>query len=458
MGSTSSRPQPAPPPPPPERTPPREDVAEHAAPPKKLRARHRFRKRRPVSTNPARRRHVDDSSERDDREPSQDISAVEERRQDSDEPATRRRAPAISSAAASASVEQDLDRSSRKSKKSVHPAAASTSPLPVSSLPVLPSISAYDSSRSPDDKHDIYERQIRQQEELQRRIQEQNHIIYLQQQQQQQQQQRQQTYLPPFSSMPASGVPVTASPALSYSPYATQTQSPPQALASQVSSHLLPVSFDGTRAPPPRLPPPLHSDQSYRALPANQFVSTSPPKAFLKRPSPSSPSRVEKPESTKRRRVLFENPIPPTSPKPTDEPFTYRRISISSNGTLKSSVPSSASSLQVNGRSILSDPIPTASKQNGSAIPETANCSGDYSEDVYEEAFECRCGHVFATKGNINRHLKTMRYDFEHARYVHPNNYVYSRIFPRTRLTKAEYNAIKERKGYVPAKKEQASV
>ncbi|KAK9474436.1 uncharacterized protein V1510DRAFT_412221 [Dipodascopsis tothii] len=71
------------------------------------------------------------------------------------------------------------------------------------------------------------------------------------------------------------------------------------------------------------------------------------------------------------------------------------------------------------------------------------------SEDptsLYTEAFEpvapgaapnarvvymCRCGHLFTTQGNINRHLRQLRYDPEHMLYVSPDNYVFSTMHSR---------------------------
>ncbi|KAK9235319.1 hypothetical protein V1525DRAFT_410363 [Lipomyces kononenkoae] len=131
---------------------------------------------------------------------------------------------------------------------------------------------------------------------------------------------------------------------------------------------------------------------------------------------------------SKRRRALFENPVPKVPPKPDDPPYFVTKS--------PAPVVAGHSSLHVNGQSILSDPPPAMIINNTSA----ANDHG------FEYNFTCRCGHRFATKGNINRHLKTLRYDDEHMKYVHPESEVFVHIFPRIRLKKSEYEAIKAKK------------
>ncbi|KAK9369474.1 hypothetical protein V1509DRAFT_619526 [Lipomyces kononenkoae] len=130
----------------------------------------------------------------------------------------------------------------------------------------------------------------------------------------------------------------------------------------------------------------------------------------------------------KRRRALFENPVPKSPPKPDDPPYFVTKN--------PAPVIAGHSSLHVNGQSILSDPPPAI-------IIKDANAANGHD---YEFNFMCRCGHRFATKGNINRHLKTLRYDEEHMKYVHPESEVFVHIFPRVRLKKSEYEAIKAKK------------
>ncbi|KAK9376551.1 uncharacterized protein V1513DRAFT_456990 [Lipomyces chichibuensis] len=188
--------------------------------------------------------------------------------------------------------------------------------------------------------------------------------------------------------------------------------SPPFAPPQFVPQHVVPSQ---PQLPPPPHPTPgppfpaatAHVSPLISTLPITDQISVSP---------------------NKRRRALFENPVPKAPPKPEDQPYFVT----------KSPVPVVAghSSLHVNGQSILSDP-PPAIIVNDANIPEGHG---------YEYNFTCRCGHRFATKGNINRHLKTLRYDEEHMKYVHPESEVFIHIFPRVRLKKTEYEAIKAKK------------
>ncbi|KAK9363590.1 hypothetical protein V1504DRAFT_437728 [Lipomyces starkeyi] len=109
----------------------------------------------------------------------------------------------------------------------------------------------------------------------------------------------------------------------------------------------------------------------------------------------------------KRRRALFENPVPNVPPTLEDQPYFVT----------KSPVPVVAghSSLNVNGQSILSDP-PPAIIVNDANIPE---------------------GHGYEYN---------FTYDEEHMKYVHPESEVFVHIFPRVRLKKSEYEAIKAKK------------
>ncbi|KAJ8098287.1 hypothetical protein POJ06DRAFT_259030 [Lipomyces tetrasporus] len=200
--------------------------------------------------------------------------------------------------------------------------------------------------------------------------------------------------------------------------------------------------------PIPRSPSPIASSAP---LAPPQFVPqpTAPPEPQLLPPIPPSMHRAPIPAATahvsplisalptaspiamspgKRRRALFENPLPRVPPVREDQPYFVTRTPIP--------VIAGHSSLNVNGQSILSDPPPPIII-NDANIPEGHG---------YEYNFTCRCGHRFATKGNINRHLKTLRYDEDHVKYVHPDNEVFVHIFPRVRLKKSEYEAIKAKK------------
>ncbi|KAK9312082.1 hypothetical protein V1524DRAFT_440380 [Lipomyces starkeyi] len=209
------------------------------------------------------------------------------------------------------------------------------------------------------------------------------------------------TYNPtirPVRRTPKKTSPVVPSPALA----------PPQF----VPQHAMPSQPQLPPLPHPTPGPPFpaataHISPLISTLPTTDQISVSP---------------------NKRRRALFENPVPNVAPTPEDQPYFVT----------KSPVPVVAghSSLNVNGQSILSDP-PPALIVNDANIPEGHG---------YEYNFTCRCGHRFATKGNINRHLKTLRYDEEHMKYVHPESEVFVHIFPRVRLKKSEYEAIKAKK------------
>ncbi|KAK7202801.1 hypothetical protein BZA70DRAFT_285059 [Myxozyma melibiosi] len=379
------------------------------------------------------------------------------------------------------------------------------------------------------ERFELMERQRKQQEELRVRL-----------EQQQQQAQYRNVYQPQLS---------TETPSFFYSQPTPTAYPHPNAYGKPLPLYEPPLSVPALQHTPahpltsphvpaimvpsqmPSLSPPAQ-DGNFRVLPANQFVSTAPESFY--RPNTTSPitppalvPQMNSPTMSydglrysdlTRRRTIFENPIPTEPPKPTDEPFQYRRIKIMSNGTLSSKIATSKmrraplarsfptlemvpanNSLQVNGRSILSDPVPLAkprkmdngrsvvtdparvklveppiedsdnnndnsvsNSKNDNSINSTStssdnsnsnnNSANDSDDDEsngsskdYEEAYECRCGHAFATKGNINRHLRTLRYDPDHMQFVHPNNVVYARIFPRTRLTQAEYSAIREK-------------
>ncbi|KAK9388569.1 hypothetical protein V1515DRAFT_410437 [Lipomyces mesembrius] len=188
--------------------------------------------------------------------------------------------------------------------------------------------------------------------------------------------------------------------------------SPPLAPPQFVPQHVVPSQ--------PQLPPLPHPTPGPRFPAATSHISP------LISTLPATDQISVSPN--KRRRALFENPVPKVPPTPEDQPYFVT----------KSPVPVVAghSSLHVNGQSILSDP-PPAMVVNDANIPEGHG---------YEYNFTCRCGHRFATKGNINRHLKTLRYEEGHMKYVHPESEVFVHIFPRVRLKKREYEAIRAKK------------
>ncbi|KAK9324488.1 hypothetical protein V1517DRAFT_317154 [Lipomyces orientalis] len=189
------------------------------------------------------------------------------------------------------------------------------------------------------------------------------------------------------------------------------------------SALLAPPQFvpQPTAPPQPQLLPPIPPPMHHAPIPA-ATAHISPLISGLPTASPIAMS------PSKRRRALFENPVPKIPPTREDQPYFVTRTPVP--------VIAGHSSLNVNGQSILSDPPPPMII-NDANIPEGHG---------YEYNFSCRCGHRFATKGNINRHLKTLRYDEDHVKYVHPENEVFVHIFPRVRLKKSEYEAIKAKK------------
>ncbi|KAK9351539.1 hypothetical protein V1523DRAFT_416515 [Lipomyces doorenjongii] len=253
---------------------------------------------------------------------------------------------------------------------------------------------------------------------------------------------------------PASPLPTAVSPLVSAGPsQAVDTVKVQQSEAGIATNHAPPITpvsdpYNPTIRPVRRTPkktlpvvpsPPLAPPQ-FVPQPIVPSQPQLPPHPTPGSPFPAATAHISPLISTlpntdqisvspnKRRRALFENPVPKVSPTPEDQPYFVT----------KSPVPVVAghSSLNVNGQSILSDP-PPAMVVNGANVPEGHG---------YEYNFTCRCGHRFATKGNINRHLKTLRYDEEHVKYVHPESEVFVHIFPRVRLKKSEYEAIRAKK------------
>ncbi|KAK9465337.1 hypothetical protein V1512DRAFT_266095 [Lipomyces arxii] len=132
------------------------------------------------------------------------------------------------------------------------------------------------------------------------------------------------------------------------------------------------------------------------------------------------------PPGRPKRRVLFSNPIPALPPSRNEQAYSVLRTPI----PLISGHPS------LNSQLILSAPSPAVEVYPYSV----------HDERNYDYIFTCKCGHKFVTKGNINRHLKTLRFDEEHAKYVHPENELFVHIFPRNRLKKQEYEALRYKK------------